>query len=89
MNNMVLNELYNKIIDLDFSEYTHQKLYDLCFKLDDEIKEKDKEIERLNSLFYLFILKLEHILKWGVKKYYKENIKFVIEEMKRLKGDDK
>ena len=42
MNNMALNELYNKIIDLDLSEYTHQKLYDLCFKLDDEI-------ERLNN----------------------------------------
>ena len=36
---MTLNELYNKIIDLDLSEYTHQKLYDLCFKLDDEIEE--------------------------------------------------
>ena len=39
MNDMLLNELYNKIIDLDLSEYTHQKLYDLCFKLDDKIEE--------------------------------------------------
>lgn len=52
------------------------------------IEDLRKEIKRLNRLFYLFIAKLEHISKWGVKKYYKENIKLVIEEMKRLKGDD-
>ena len=49
MNNMMLNELYNKIIDLDLSEYTHQKLYDLCFELDDEIERLNKEIQRLTA----------------------------------------
>lgn len=74
-----INELFETYKYLH--NYSRYNLSKLCV-------EKDKEIERLNYLFYLFIMKLEHIIEYGSKTYYKENIKLVIEEMKRLKDEN-